>query len=120
MGDRAESALRSRTPPRRRGIRAGKAARRRREAYINRQLAEGKELEDIPVSHTGGQQRPVYTPAQWSPETSEAEEEDASSFLPPSDLELSAPSPDLPLSRPVPGTVLLKARPKFSSPLVGG
>ena len=29
--------------------------------------------DDIPVAHSGGQQRPLYTPAAWEPESSDEE-----------------------------------------------
>ena len=62
----------SRTPPadrrQARGIRGGKAARRKREAYVRHELAQGKALEEIPVARPGGQQRPLGTTRFWDPE----------------------------------------------------
>ena len=57
-------------PGTRRGIRGGKAARRKREAYIRHQEAQG--VEQIPVARPGGQQRPLGTSRHWSPSGSEA------------------------------------------------
>ena len=52
----------------RRGIRAGKSARRKREAYITQQAqATGRDEASIPVTHTGGQQRPLGTSVLWEP-----------------------------------------------------
>ena len=60
-----------------RGIRGGRSAKRRRDAYIRHQ-SEQQLIDplDVPVVHQGGQQRPLYTPKIWSPAPSEAEEED--------------------------------------------
>ena len=62
----------SRTPPadrrQARGIRGGRAARRKREAYVRHELAQGKALEEIPVARPGGQQRPLGTTRFWDPE----------------------------------------------------
>jgi hypothetical protein len=57
---------RSRTPPRR-GIRGGVSARRKRLAWINYNLEQGVQWDDIPVAHSGGQQRLLYSPATWEP-----------------------------------------------------
>ena len=60
---------------RRRGIRSGKAAKRKREAYI-RNVLLFTEIEDsslIPVIHTGGQSRPLYTTKDWEPAYSSSE-----------------------------------------------
>ena len=52
----------------RRGIRVGKPARRKREAYIKQQAqATGRDEASIPVTHTGGQQRPLGTSVLWEP-----------------------------------------------------
>ena len=52
----------------RRNIRAGKSARRKREAYITQQAqATGRDEASIPVTHTGGQQRPLGTSVLWEP-----------------------------------------------------
>ena len=103
-----------------RGIRGGKAAKRKREAYIRFQESQGVPRGEVPVVHTGGQQRPLFTPSTWPPESSEAEEEteglveslevEFSDIVAPE--ELVAPSGELSLSRPTPEFVLLKARPK--------
>ena len=62
----------SRTPPadrrQARGIRGGKAARRKREAYLRHEVAQGRSLEEIPVARPGGQQRPLGTTRFWDPE----------------------------------------------------
>ena len=54
-----------------RGIRGGRAARRKREAYLKYQESLGYSRSEIPIAHTGGQQRPLLTPLTWSPESSE-------------------------------------------------
>ena len=114
----------SRTPPpdRRpaRGIRGGKAARRKREAYLRHQEAQGFDRRSVGIIHTGGLSRPLYTPCTWEPESTTDEEGETAVFVDPEGLQqnlvdivdLEAPAPLLPLSRPTPETVLLKARPK--------
>ena len=114
----------SRTPPpdRRpaRGIRGGKAARRKREAYLRHQEAQGFDRRSVGIIHTGGLARPLYTPCTWEPESTTDEEGETAVFVDPEGLQqnlvdivdLEAPAPLLPLSRPTPETVLLKARPK--------
>ena len=75
--------------------------------------------ERIAIAPQGGQQRPLFTPNTWSPESSEQEEE-AAGFCGPEEIEanledvvdLTAPTELLPLSCANPETVLLKARPK--------
>ena len=57
-------------PGTRRSIRGGKSARRKGEAYIRYQEAQG--VEQIPVARPGGQQRPLGTSRHWSPSGSEA------------------------------------------------
>ena len=69
---------RSRSPSERRrtrGIRVGRAARRRRLAYIGHRLAEGEIWDNIPVHHAGGQARPLFTSRYWSPTRSEESEQ---------------------------------------------
>ena len=61
---------RSRTRPRR-GIRGGGSVRRKRLAWINCNLEQGVQWDNIPVAHSGGQQRPLYSPATWEPESSD-------------------------------------------------
>ena len=114
----------SRTPPpdRRpaRGIRGGKAARRKREAYLRHQEAQGFDRRSVGIIHSGGLARPLYTPCTWEPESTTDEEGETAVFVDPEGLQqnlvdivdLEAPAPLLPLSRPTPETVLLKARPK--------
>ena len=114
----------SRTPPpdRRpaRGIRGGKAARRKREAYLRHQEAQGFDRRSVGVIHSGGLARPLYTPCTWEKESTTDEEGETAVFVDPEGLQqnlvdivdLEAPAPLLPLSRPTPETVLLKARPK--------
>ena len=63
----------SRTPPRR-GIRSGVRARARRSAWILHQAAEQNvDPPSVPVVHTGGVSRPLYTSRFWKPSESEAE-----------------------------------------------
>ena len=111
----------SRTPPRpARGIRGGKAARRKREAYLRYQEAQGFDRRSVGIVHAGGLARPLYTPCTWEPESTTDEEGETAVFVDPEGLQqnlvdivdLEAPAPLLPLSRPTPETVLLKARPK--------
>jgi hypothetical protein len=45
-----------------RGIRSGKSAQRKRQAYIRHHVAEGEDPEQVAVAHQGGQARPPYTP----------------------------------------------------------
>ena len=40
-----------------RGIRGGKSAKRKREAYLKWQESEGQDRASIPIGHTGGQAR---------------------------------------------------------------
>ena len=63
---------RSRTRPRR-GIRGGGSVRRKRLAWINCNLEQGVQWDNIPVAHSGGQQCPLYSPAPWEPESSDDE-----------------------------------------------
>ena len=57
-----------------RGIRGGKAARRKREAYLRHQEAQGFDRRSVAVVHTGGLARPLYTPCTWEPESTTDEE----------------------------------------------
>ena len=60
-----------------RGIRAGKKAKRRRDAFIRHESERLQvDASEIPVVHQGGQQRPLHTPRIWSPAPSEVAEED--------------------------------------------
>ena len=68
-----------------RGIRAGKSAKRKRDAFIRFRTAQGANPERILIAHQGGQQRPLYTPNTWSPESSEQEEE-AADFVGPEEI----------------------------------
>ncbi|CAE6943721.1 unnamed protein product [Symbiodinium sp. CCMP2592] len=68
--------------PRPRGIRAGKSAVRKRKAYQQYQLSlqpfRYTSLDDVPIRHQDGSQRPLYTRAGWKPifeSDSEPEEE---------------------------------------------
>ena len=49
-----------------RGIRSGKPAQRKRQAYIRHRVAE-EDPEQVAVAHQGGQARPLYTPRTWEP-----------------------------------------------------
>ena len=91
-----------------RGIRGGRAAKRKREAFLRYQESQGQSRASIPVVHSGGQARPLYTPCTWEPETSTDEEPEVVEFV----EHLEAPSGLLTLSRASPETILLKARPK--------
>ena len=91
-----------------RGIRGGRAAKRKREAFLRYQESQGQSRASIPVVHSGGQARPLYTPCTWEPETSTDEEPEVVEFV----EHLEAPSGLLTLSRANPETILLKARPK--------
>ena len=69
-------------PGTRRGIRSGKSAKRRRDAYI-RHVSEQQCIDqlDVPIIHQGGQQRPLYTSKIWSPSPSDAEEDNTVDFV---------------------------------------
>ena len=56
----------SRTPPRRRGIRGGAPARRKRLAWVSWNLSQERQWDEKPVAHAGGQQRPLFSPALGS------------------------------------------------------
>eukprot|EP00438_Fugacium_kawagutii_P031308 Skav215332 [mRNA] locus=scaffold1391:90581:93539:- [translate_table: standard] len=61
---------------RRRGIRGGRRAQRRRESYLRHVEEEtGVDRSRIPVVHSGGQQRPLHTSPFWTPSSEEEEEE---------------------------------------------
>ena len=64
-------------PIRRRGIRAGKSAKRKRNAYIRNALlfTDITDSALIPVVHSGGQARPLYTSRDWTPQYSSSEPE---------------------------------------------
>ena len=65
-------------PGTRRGIRSGRRARARRDAYLRRASeAQAVDPLSIPVLHSGGQSRPLYTTRFWEPSDSEVEEEQA-------------------------------------------
>ena len=56
----------------RRSIRAGASARRKREAYIAHQAQiTGCDEASIPVTHSGGQVRPLGTSPLWEPSSDE-------------------------------------------------
>ena len=118
MSDRSRSPPPDRKPAR--GIRGGKAARRKREAYLRHQEAQGFDRRSVGIIHSGGLARPLCTPCTWEPESTTDEEGETAEFVDPEGLQqnlvdivdLEAPAPLLPLSRPTPETVLLKARPK--------
>ena len=79
MVDRQEPRTLSRSPTAadrskatRRGIRAGASARRKREAYIAHQAQiTGRDEASIPVTHSGGQVRPLGTSPLWEPSSDE-------------------------------------------------
>ena len=50
-----------------RGIRSGKSAQRKRQAYIRHRVAEGEDPEQVALAHQGGQARPLYTLRTWEP-----------------------------------------------------
>ena len=66
-------------PGTRRGIRSGRIAKRKGDAYI-RHISEQQRVDplDVPVIHRRGQSRPLFTPATWEPESSEEDEPDRS------------------------------------------
>ena len=65
-------------PGTRRGIRSGRRARARRDAYLRRASeAQAVDPLSVPVQHSGGQSRPLYTTRFWEPSDSEVEEEQA-------------------------------------------
>ena len=57
-----------------RGIRGGRAAKRKREAYLRWQETEGRDRSTVPVIHAGGLARPLGTSKFWVPSDSEAED----------------------------------------------
>jgi hypothetical protein len=50
-----------------RGIRAGKAVRRKRQAYIRHRIEEGEDPDQVAIVHQDGQARPLHTPRTWGP-----------------------------------------------------
>ena len=60
-----------------RGIRGGKAAKRKREAYLNWQESQGQSRASTPIVHAGGQSRPLYTSPFWHPEESDPSGDEA-------------------------------------------
>ena len=62
--------------PRRRGIRAGKSAKRKREAYLRKilELNPTASPDLLSVVHVGGTSRPLFTPRNWVPTYSSDEE----------------------------------------------
>ena len=58
-----------------RGIRGGKAAKRKREAYLKWQESEGQDRASVPIVHTGGQARPLYTDRHWQPQDDQSDSE---------------------------------------------
>ena len=70
---------RSRTPERQRtrGIRGGRAAQRKRAAYIAHQVQEtGKSPSEISVLHSDGTARPLYSSRYWVPSGSEGSDDE--------------------------------------------
>ena len=57
-----------------RGIRGGKAAKRKREAYLNWQESQGRSRASTPIVHAGGQSRPLNTSPFWHPSDSSGDE----------------------------------------------
>jgi len=72
MGDRSRFGGQVGT---RRGVRGGGSARRKRLAWAQYNLNQGRQWDDIPVAHSGGQQRPLYS--SWEPTASGSEEDTA-------------------------------------------
>ena len=65
-----------------RGIRGGRRARARRDAYIAAASAElAVDPLSIPVHRPGGQSRPLFTTRFWEPSESEAEEGDQGEII---------------------------------------
>ena len=58
-----------------RGIRGGRATKRKREAYLRWQESEGADRTTVPVIHTGGQARPLYTERNWEPHDDQSDSE---------------------------------------------
>ena len=58
-----------------RGIRGGKSAKRKREAYINWQVSQGHDRSQVPVIHSGGQARPIGTSPLWERESAQSDSE---------------------------------------------
>ena len=50
-----------------RGIRSGKAVRRKRQAYIRHRIEEGEDPDQVAIVHQDGQARPLHTPRTWGP-----------------------------------------------------
>ena len=81
-------------PIRRRGIRAGKSAKRKRDAYIRNTLlfTDIADSTLIPIIHSGGQSRPLFTSRDWSPTYSSSESECETLCIKEETLETPAPS----------------------------
>ena len=66
-----------------RGIRAGKSARRKREAFRRYESDRlGIPVEDVAVIHFGGQARPLGTSPFWQPEKSDPSGDEAAVDIP--------------------------------------
>ena len=87
-------------PVRSRGIRGGKAARRKRTAYIRWVLQANPDLsvDQVAVIHQDKTQRPLYTRAGWTPDSLDEDDEEKTApgtFRPP---EPAGPPPQFPCS----------------------
>ena len=57
-----------------RKIRGGAAAKRKKEAWIRYQSEQtGVDPSQVPVVHSGGQSRPLYTTSHWEPESAQSD-----------------------------------------------
>ena len=72
MGDRSRSRIK---PGTRRGVRCGGSAWRKWRAWVQYNLNQGRQWDDIPVAHAGGQQRPLFSSKFWEPTASASEED---------------------------------------------
>jgi hypothetical protein len=58
-----------------RGIRSGRTARRKREAYIRHRVAAGEIREEVAGAHSGGQSRPLGISRNWEPNPESSSED---------------------------------------------
>ena len=101
-----------------RGIRGGRAAKRKREAYLRWQESEGADRTTVPVIHTGGQARPLYTDRNWEPQDDQSD----------SEIEVTSESIAIPdssildgvLTAPVPSVLAPKSKSSASSSASSG
>ena len=101
-----------------RGIRGGKSAKRKREAYLKWQESEGQDRASVPIVHTGGQARPLYTDRNWQPEDDQSD----------SEIEVTSDSVAVPdssildgvLTAPIPSVLAPRAKSSTSSSASSG